>query len=97
MSPTGHDIVKLNQMINRNFSANARLFILQCNKSKNEAEKISFPYNGLHDALPVLPLSAPPTGRNGVNSLYLPKGNPGIAQTALQVIGGVCGNESGRQ
>jgi hypothetical protein len=62
------------------------MFILQCNKNKNEAGKILSRDKGLRANSLSLPLSAARNARHGVKSLYLPKGIPGFAEIALQAL-----------
>jgi hypothetical protein len=51
------------------------LFILQCNKHENEADKFLNRRKGLRTNPQRLPLSAARNARLGVKSLYLPKRN----------------------
>jgi hypothetical protein len=63
-----------------------RLFILRCNKYKNEAEKILSRDKGLRPNPQHLPLSAAHNARAVVKSLYLPKEIPGFAKIAMQAF-----------
>jgi hypothetical protein len=62
------------------------MFILQCNKRKNEADKFSNRRKALRADPQHLPLSAPRNARAGVKSLYLPEEIPGFAEIALQAF-----------
>jgi hypothetical protein len=62
------------------------LFILQCNKHKNEAQKILNRHKGLRAKSSGLPLSAPGNARHGVKSLYLPKENSWICGNRIAGI-----------
>src|SRR5580704_13670663 len=74
-SPACHDIVSQIQLVNGNITAAPSLFILRCNKRKNEADKFLSLHKGLRANVQYLPLSAARNARAAVKSLYLPEGN----------------------
>src|SRR5580700_7176296 len=86
-SPACHDIVSQSQLVNGNITATTSLFILQCNKLKNEADKFLSRRKGLRAYPQHLPLSAARDARAGVKSLYLPEGNSWICENR---IAGIC-------
>src|SRR5258707_712803 len=65
-----HEIVNHSQPVNGNILVMPILFILRCNKNKNEADKFLNQHKGLRTNSPCLPLSAARNARRGVKSLY---------------------------
>ena len=63
------------------------MFILQCNKLKNEADEFLSRRNGLRAYAQHLPLSTARDARVGVKSLYLPEENSWICENR---IAGIC-------